>query len=1304
MTSKPANRFVCLATILLTIGSVAFASTPHPLDKTAPAKKVAAYGKLPLQFEVNQGQADPRVKMLARGQGYNILLQPTAASFNLRRTAKGQESSQEAVHMSFVGASQDATLTAEKKLPGYVNYMVGPDHSKWHTGISTFAQVRATAIYPGVDAVYYGTGRQLEFDMVVAAGAEASAIHLAIAGARPVLGANGELVLTAGVSPTAEDIRLMKPVLYQNSQTSNGRRELVEGAFTLAADGTVGFKIGAYDHTRELVIDPILSYASYFGGAGEDEINGTALNASNQLYAVGQSFSATLPGTAGEFQMAKPTGGGHSAFVTKYSADGTSILWTTYLAGSQEDLATSVAVGSADQPYIAGYTNSCGANNSIPGVAPNTAVRFPFTSDAVQTFCSPVGDGANFAGAGGGNSEVDGSSFDAFLVKLSSDGKTELYGTPLGGSNNDFASSVVLDAAGKVYLVGETSSTSFTDCNGNTRCTTEPNYPGSVGLSNYPTTGTAFYSNTTESRMYASTDPNTGISSGPADEQGFVTVLSADLHTILYSSVIGGGVLGSAGNGTSATNGIAIAVNASGIVFIGGNTSSAHWPVTPNAFAPTCANAGAANSTCNLNGWLAAFDPTKSGASSLLFSTYVTGQTAGKDSTGANLMPSSDVFGLTTDSTGNVIATGDVNATDFPTTAGVIEPSCPKVGDGNADANVCQFGGFLTKLSSTGTTVWSTYFDSPVEDGGFVNGRGLAVDASNNVYLLALASTSGLPLKNPIASSANGADAYLAELSPTASTLLMGTYLGATSGIALDNNSLHLDSNLNAYFSGYQGYNPYGGTSFPVTANAADKTLQGTDGFVVKIVTQQQPSATALVVSPSGSAAPSQTITLTATVTTTSTLVGTILPTGTVTFLNGSATIGTGSLNAKGVATYSGMLTGGSYNITASYGGNSGFNASVSSASTLTISSAVATTTTLAVAPASSAYGTAATLTATVLSGKTAVTSGTVTFTAGSVTLGTANVNAQGVASTTVKPVVGMYSVVATYAGTYNQTTDPTGYGASTSAGAALTVTKAATSITVTSSTASAGIGSSFTLTGTVPAGATGTVSFYNGTTLVGTGTVGASGTATLSVSIATAGTYNLSAVYTGDTNYSGSTSASTVQVVIVVPSFTVTASPASLTIARGAAGTTTLTITPQGGYTGSLTFACGTLPSMATCTFNPATVKVGAAAVSTTLTIGTGTASASVATPRLFDTHGAIYAGAFLGLLGLARRKKLIKSARLLVALVCFIGLGALTGCGGSNAPSTANETPAGSYTISVTGTGTTGTPQAISIAVVVQ
>jgi hypothetical protein len=1221
MALKLSKFSLSLFSLLLAFTAFSSAQTlaaPH-VEASHKASVDKPYGKAPLQFEENQGQADPAAKLLARGPGYSILLQPTAATFVLHKGVKNSAKSiaaatapvqSETVRMSLSGASKTATIAAQQRTKSYVNYMTGSDRSKWQIGVPTFAQARVSAAYPGIDLVYYGNQRQMEYDFIVAPKADASAIQLSIAGAKPVLAADGALILQASAQKHADDLQFQKPVLYQEV---NGKRLPVDGSFTIAANGTVGFKVGDYDHTRELIIDPIISYASYFGGAGEDEINGSALNAANQLYAVGQSFSTTLPATAGEFQAVPATNNnGHDAFVTKFSADGSTILWTTYLSGITEDLATGVAVNSSDQAYIVGYTNSCGSG----GTGYGTSGEFPFTSDAIQPLCNPQVIGFN-------NYETNGGNFDAFLVKLSSDGKTELYGTPLGGSNNDFASGVLLDASGKVYIVGETSSTEYYAPNPTSRSAPIPNYPmgpasyylpANVGTANYPTTTTAFYTNTTESQLNATTASN-GDVQGPTDEQAFVTVLSADLHSFVYSSLLGGPVLGSAGNGTSSTNGIAIAVNAKGIIFIGGNTSSAHWPVTPNAFAPTCANAGAANSTCNLNGWLAAFDPTKTGAASLLFNTYMTGQTAGKNGSGGNIDPSSDVFGLTTDSTGNVIATGDVNATDFPTTAGVIEPSCPRVGDGT---NACQFGGFLTKLSSTGTTVWSTYFDSPVEDGGFVNGRGLAVDASNNVYLLALASTSGLPLKNPIASSANGADAYLAELSPTASTLLMGTYLGATSGIALDNNSLHLDSNLNAYFSGSQGYNPYGGTSFPVTKNAPGPTLLGNaDGFVVKIITQQQPSATALVVSPSGSAAPSQTITLTATVTTTSTLVGTILPTGTVTFLNGSATIGT---------------------------------------------------------------------------------------TAGSVTLGTANVNAQGVASTTVKPVVGMYSVVATYAGTYNQTTDPTGYGASTSAGAALTVTKAATSITVTSSTASAGIGSSFTLTGTVPAGATGTVSFYNGTTLLGTGTVGSAGTATLSLSIATAGTYNISAIYTGDTNYSGSTSASMVQVVIMTPSFTLTASPASLTIARGAVGTTTLTITPKGGYTGTLTFACGTLPSKATCTFNPATVVVGAAAVSTTLSIGTGGASTSAALPKAFDMHGAIYAGVFLGLLGFARRKRLIKSAGLLVALVCLAGLGAITGCGGNNAPSTANDTPAGSYTISVTGTATSGTPQAISIVVVVQ
>jgi hypothetical protein len=1303
MIYKPANLLICVAAVLLSIGSFASASTTNPPGHPATPKKTVAYGKLPLQFEVNQGHADARVKMLARGQGYNILLQPTAAMFELNKTAKGHETSHEVVRMAFSGASQSATLSAEQQLPGYVNYLNGPDRSKWQTGVNTYARVRATGIYPGVDVVYYGTDRQMEFDMVVAPGAKTDAIHMLLTGAMPVLDVDGELVLTADRIVRSDDVRLRKPVLYQ---MNGSKHEPVEGSFTLAANGEVGFRVGAYDHTRELVIDPILSYASYFGGSSYDYINATAVNAANQLYAVGQTKSVDLPTTAGGFQATNigsiSNNNNNGGFVTKFSADGSSVLWTTYLGGNGDSVASGVAVDSSDQAYIVGYTNACGSN----GTSYQTTGEFPFTADAVQPLCNPQVIGFN-------NFETNGGNYDAFLVKLSADGKSELYGTPLGGTANDFASGVALDAAGQVYIVGETSSTEYYVPGPGSRDSQIPNYPvgpasyylpANVGTANYPTTKSAFYTNTTESELNSSKASDGGVT-GPQDEQAFVTVLSADLKTIAYSSLLGGTGLGGCGNGVCGTNGIAVAVSAKNIAFIGGNTASAHWPVTASAFGKTCTNAGAANSECNLTGWLAAFDATKSGTASLLFTTYVDGLTAGKSAGGASLNPTSDVFGLATDSTGNVVMTGDTSATDFPTTSGTLQPSCFKFGDGNGDTNVCAFEGFLAKVSSAGSIIWSSYVGPTKQDGAAVNGKGVALDASNNVYLLASANSPNLPLKNAIVSTPTGTDAYLAEIASDGSTALMGTYLGAGGGITLNDNDLQLDAQLNAYFGGSQGVNPYGGTSLPVTANAFQKTLLGnTAGFAVKIITQQQPSATALVVSPSGSAAPSQTITLTATVTTTSTVAGKLLPTGTVTFLNGSTTIGTGTLSTNGVATYSGTLTGGAYTITASYAGDAAFNASVSSASTLTISSAGTTTTTLTVAPASSAYGSGATLTATVLAGKTPAPSAAVIFMAGTAILGTANTNAQGVASITVKPVVGMYSVVATYAGTYNQTSNPTGYGASVSAGVMLTVTKAASNITLESSTSTAGIGSSFTLTGTVPAGATGTVSFYNGTVLLGTGMVGSGGTATLTSSIGTAGTYSLSAVYTGDTDYNGSTSSSAVQIVIAVPSITVAASPTSLTISRGSTGTTTLTITPQGGYAGTLTFTCGTLPSLATCTFNPATVKVGTAAVTTTLTIGTGTASASSVEPKLFDTHGAIYAGLFLGLLGFTRRKKLTESARLLVAVVCIVGLGALTGCGGSNAPNTTNETPAGSYTINVTGTGTTGSPQTVSLAVVVQ
>ncbi len=850
-----------------------------------------------------------------------------------------------------------------------------------------------------------------------------------------------------------------------------------------------------------------------------------------------------------------------------------------------------------------------------------------------------------------------------------------------------------------------------------------PSYPvnnhgvAAIGLSNFPTTASAFYTNTTESKLNSYTctaagnecpGAPVGSTQGPQDEQAFLTVLSADLGTIAYSSLLGGPVLGGSGNGTSATNGIAVAVNTNGIAYVGGNTSSAHWPVTTGAFAPTCANAGAASSTCNLTGWLAAFDPTKTGAASLLFTTYVNGQSAGKSSTGTTNYPTSDVFGLTTDSTGNAILTGDTNAVDFPTTAGTLQPACFKFNDGNGNQSVCELEAFLTKVSPAGAIAWSTYLGATQQDIGQGSGRGVAVDASNNVYLLAVSGSPYLPAKNSIAAASTG-DYYVAELSPTATTLLLGTYLGIGGGFNPTNNSLGIDANSTLYFGGSQGANPYGGTYLPVTANAADQTLKGnTDGFVFKLITQQQPSATALTVSPSGTASPSQTVTLTATLTTTSKLTGTLLPTGTVTFLNGTATVGTAKLSATGVATFTGMLAGGTYSITASYPGDTAFAASVSTATPLTVSSAVATTTKETVAPAASTYGTAEVLTATVVAGTAPATGGTVTFTAGTVTLATATVNAQGVATATVTPAIGMYTVIANYAGTYNATSNPNGYSASASAGAPLTVTKAASTTMLAASSTTVGTAVSFTLTATVPAAATGSVTFNNGTAALGTGTI-ANGVATLTTSIATAGSYSLTAVYGGDTNFTGSTSAA-LTVTVVVPGFTVTAAPSSLTIARGATGTSTLTFTPVGGFTGTLTPSCGTLTAKITCTFTPATITLAGSAVTGTVTIGTGSLAALSMPARPAQRSSAVQTslaillpGSLLALFGLSRRRNFALRMPLLLVLaaVALGGLGTLSGCGGDSG---ANATPVGSYTVTVSVAGGPAGSQTVPLTITVQ
>ncbi len=1138
--------------------------------------------------------------------------------------------------------------------------------------------------------MYYGTERQLEYDFVVSPQSDPGLIHLSIAGAHPVVEPSGELRLELAAGQRDNDIVFHKPVLYQRIA---GKQEPVKGSFTVATNGEVGFEIGSYDHTRELVIDPVISYASYFGGAAEDEINGSALNAANQLYAVGQTVSTSLTGTSGEFESG-PYGGvqvSYDGFVTKFSADGSTVLWTTYLVGSGHDYARAVAVNSADQAYVVGNTDSClnpseaepNQNNDPNGALP--IVRFPFTSDAVQTLCSPA--------AGPNNTEVDGTNTTTFLVKLSSDGKTELYGTPIGGSSGDYASSIVLDSTGRPYIVGETTSTAYVKCNTvSTNCDV-PSYPvdqhgnADIGLANFPTTANAFYSNTTEAQLY----PTICTGCPPTqDEQAFITVLSADLHSFVYSSLIGGPVLGSCGNGVCNTNGNAIAVNAAGQAFIGGNTSTAHWPTTPGAFAPTCPNAGNANSTCAFTGWLAGFDPSKSGAASLLFSTYMNGTSAGLDGGGNNLNPGGDVFGLAVDSKGNVVATGDTNADNFPTTTGTFEPACVQFGDGNGNTKRCQ-SAYITKLSPTGATIWSTYYTPLTNPGNPVSGQGVALDANDNVFVVGTSTSPTLPLVSTL--STNGAqsnDAFVIELSPTGSSLLMGTYLGSGGGITLNLNSLHLDSNLNAYFTGNQGYNNYGGTFFPVTSNAPQKNIQGNDGWVVKLITQQQVSSTALQVTPNAGA-PGTSISFTATVTG---LPAFATPTGTVTLTNGTTTLGKITL-ANGSGTFSTTsLTAGSYSVIATYSGDVVYATSASTPQTVSIQNTP--TVALTATPSTATIGAAVALKATV-SSSAGTPTGTVYFMDGTNMLGSAVLSAGSASYSATALAVGSHSITARYSGDSN-------FAGLTSTAQTVTINLITPVVSLTATPATAQVGAAITLGATVTGTGgtpTGTVKFLDGTTTLATVNL-TGGTASYSATSLGVGTHSITASYSGDGSFSAlASSAQTITITAIPPSISAAFSPASITITHGGTGTSTLTVTPANGFAGTLTFSCSSLPSSASCGFSPTGLTFTAASSapqSSVVTVSTNASIIGAIHPATFGPRGrssteTVFAALLLLPLAFTRRCRRIlgKHSGIMPGLfmLCLVGLSALSGCSGSSAPAAPSTTPVGSYTISITVAG---------------
>ena len=756
------------------------------LSASARARVIATYGRVPLRFEANTGQTASQVRFLSRGPGYTLFLTRNEAVLGLNKPASGNhgrkmgqqllwgaalldaepapaptlqgksQTTGAVLRMELEGANPGARITGADALPGKSNYFIGNDPKEWHLNVPTYAKVRYQGVYPGVDLVYYGNpnkGGELENDFVIAPGADPGVIRLSIKGAdRLSLSANGDLVIAAG----GGSILLHKPVVYQESEmelssaggTKNGKKYL-PGHYKLEANGQISFKLGAYDPSKSLVIDPVLSYSTYLGGTNVDIGTRVAVDSSGDAYITGLTSSTDFPNAAGTLNQGV---GGPScsvrllftsqalspcpdAFVTKLSPDGQTILYSTFLGGSRGDEATGISVDSSGNVFLSGST-----------VSPD----FPITSGAFQTSLQGHSDAfvskLNATGSGllystfiggstddmatgiatdsAGNASIAGVTFssdfpatqgsyqatkatavcaqsltsfsspcpDAFVAKLNSAGSALAYATYLGGNNYDGATSIALDGNGSAYVTGLTSSTDF------------------------PTTSGAFQVSPSGATCGPASDPYPCV-------QSFVTKLSPAGDSLSYSTYFGG-------NGDTAGTGIA--ADSSGNAYFTGFSNATNLPSTGQSFAMgTCGNA-----TGSINCPDAFVAKLNSSGSALSYMTYL-GGTSYEFATDVRVDGSGDAF-----------VVGATGSLDFPVTGSPVQTD---FGGGSCTVNLrgttyniyCP-NAFLTVLGPTGSSSFSTFLGGA--GGGIA--FGVAVDTAGNAYLSGTTVSSDFPVAN----------------------------------------------------------------------------------------------------------------------------------------------------------------------------------------------------------------------------------------------------------------------------------------------------------------------------------------------------------------------------------------------------------------------------------------------------------------------------------------------------------------------------------------------------------------------------
>jgi len=665
----------------------------------------------------------PMPEALEPGKGANTKALPvTASAGTAGSVATGQKETLkvqiEEQRIELEGANPLSKIEPLDERPGKVSFFEGKDPSRWVKGASTYARLRYKEIYPGIDLVFYGKEGRLEYDFVVAAGADPSLIRMKIDGNAAVsITDQGELRLGGVVH---------RPQLYQN--LDHGKR-LVEGKFVALAGDRVGFAFAKYDRTKTFVIDPTINllYSTYAGGLHNDQAFGMTVDLLGNTYLTGWAASEDFPVTGNAIQTTRMTIGSYlyDAIVMKFDPSGT-LLYSTFLGGAQNDQGAPIVANADGSVYIGGYTQSS---------------DFPVTSNAFQ--------------------KVWGGGLDGFLAKISSDGSQLLYSTYLGGSGDEAITSLILNADGSLWMSGVASQAglpasanafqpqpngidnSFVakaqfDPSGNMQLpyltfiggsqsgqTNGPGegWPSSLALdaagnvyiagstqsSNYPVTANAYEQPVTLSH---------GCDNSPNPNSiGVVTKFSPDLSQMLYSTYFGGKTEDQ--NGFPYCNqGISsIHFDAKGNIWLYGYTAESDLPITANAISSQLNGTGAANGQDTFLAELSA------DGSTLLYGTYLGG--SGLDSTGS----------MAFDTAGDIWLSGNSNSTNYPVTSDALQT---QDSSGSYDFT-------LTELSPDGTKIlYSTYLGGTADNGA--NGIAMALDASGNIHLSGSTSSASFPV------------------------------------------------------------------------------------------------------------------------------------------------------------------------------------------------------------------------------------------------------------------------------------------------------------------------------------------------------------------------------------------------------------------------------------------------------------------------------------------------------------------------------------------------------------------------------